>query len=93
MVLDDTLINEDACGPVSDIDEDRIVRSIDRVNDESVGGRTKIEQKIRVFVCEIGGGAVQVADDTRINGRFGGKDSVIGGRIDVVGFEVEIVEG
>ena len=28
MVLDDTLIDEDAPGPISGIDEDRIVRSI-----------------------------------------------------------------
>lgn len=29
MVFDDTLIDEDAPGPVSDIDEDRMVCSVD----------------------------------------------------------------
>ena len=44
MVLDDTLINQDACGPIPGIDEDRIVRSIDRVNNESIiGERIEVE--------------------------------------------------
>ncbi len=93
MVLDDTLINEDARGPIASVDEDRIVRSIDRIDDESVRGRIEIEQEIRVLFCEICGGAVQVADDAGIGGTFGRKDSVVGARVDVVGFEVEVVEG
>lgn len=36
MVLDDTLIYEDARRSIPSIDEDRIVRGIDRINYESV---------------------------------------------------------
>lgn len=43
MILDYTLVDEDARGPVPGIDEDRVVRSIDRVNDESVGSSVQVE--------------------------------------------------
>lgn len=34
-----------------------------------------------------------MADDARISSAFGRKDSVIGAWVDVIGFEVEVVEG
>lgn len=92
MVLDDTLIDEDARGPIPGIDEDRIVRSVDRIDDESVGGRIGIEQEIGISVCKICRGAIQVADDARVGSGFGGKDGVVGAREYMIWFEVEVVK-
>lgn len=94
MVLDDTLIDEDARGSIPGIDEDRIVRCVDRIDDESVGEVVAAtEQEVRVLVRKVCGGAVQVADKAGVGGGLGRKDGVIGARVDVVGFEVEVVEG
>ena len=71
MVLDNTLIDEDARGPIPGIDEDRVVRCVHRVDNESVGVRVGFEQEIRVFVCKIRGSAIQVANDARIGSGLG----------------------
>ena len=93
MIFDNALVDEDTRGPVPSINKDRIVRSIDRVNDEAVRGRIRNEQEICVFVCEIFCGAIQVTDDARVGSGFGRKDCIISSRVDMVGFEVEVVKG
>ena len=93
MVFDDTLIDEDTRGSVADVDEDRIVRSIDRINYESIGVGIGIEQQIRILVCKICSGTIQVADDARIVSASRRKDGIIRTGVDMVGFEVEVVKG
>lgn len=93
MVLDDTLTDEDARGAIPSVDEDRVVRRVDRIDDETVGEIRASEQQVRVLVREVRGGAVQIDGDAGIGGGLGRKDGVVGAGVDVVGFEVEVVEG
>ena len=90
IVFDDALIIEEARGSVADIDEDRIVRSIDGFDDKSVRRILK-EQQIRVVVRKIRCGAIQVADDT-IGGIGVRKDGIAVAGGYMVGSEVEVVK-
>ena len=92
MEPDDAPIDEDARGPGAGVDEDRAVRRVDRVDDESVGGRIPREHEVRGPACKVRGGAIQVADDAGIGRAFEREDGVIGAGVDVVGFEVKVVE-
>ena len=92
MEPDDAPIDEDARGPGPGVDEDRAVRRVDRVDDESVRGGIPREHEVRGPVRKVRGGAVQVADDAGIGRALGREDGVVGAGVDVVGFEVEIVE-
>ena len=93
MIFDDALINEDARGSAPGINEDGVVRRIDGVNYESVRWGIVIEQQIRVLICKVCRGAVQIADDAGVRSAFGRKDGIIGAREDVVGLKVEAVKG
>ena len=93
MVLDDTLIDKDTRGPVPGIDKDRIVRSVDRINDEPIWCRIEIEQEICVLVCKIFSRAIQVANDAEIGRGFRRKDGIIRARVYMIGFKVEIAKG
>ena len=42
-------------------------------------------------MCEIGGPTIQVANGASIGSAFRQKDSIIGARIAMIGFEVEVV--
>ena len=92
MVFDYPLINKHSLCSVPSVDQNRVIRCVELIDDESIWAGAEVKQQISVFIHKIGRGAVQMADDAGVLRGFGKEKGIVVGGADMVGFKIEAFE-